>query len=91
MSEPVGSLDGVFSSPARSTSILLTKEQANITVTFGAGVVYLEKSYDDEATWHKVVQFTETTEGFLIERESNVRYSFNCTHVTSQITARLSY
>ncbi len=91
MSEPIGELDGIFSIPARSTSILVTKENCNITVTFGAGVIYLEKSYDEGVTWHQVRQFTESTEAFLRERESNVLYSFNCTHVTSQIRARLSY
>ena len=88
---PIEIIAGTFTGTGRSSSFV-SHNNFNISLSgTWAGIVSLERSFDDGTTWIVVETFTANTERQVFEPEEGVHYSWNCSTFTSgTIVFRLS-
>ncbi len=94
-------LEGTFAATGVSAGVPL-KGKANVLITGGSGVVEIQKSFDDGATWNVISKDSSGAaasydtasvdlNGTVEEPEFGIKYRFECTAYTSgTITFRLS-
>lgn len=82
---------GTFTGTGASAEIAASGHAMTLSLVQTAGVVQLQRSFDDGVTWNVCRAFGSSVEADVSALETGVLYRLECTSYTSDIDYRLSY